>query len=168
MLEALLSFHPEKMLGGNADMVVFPSNRALTERCLPTCAGGHRLDGPKANHPLTFNLDHSGGAAQQCRGRSKLRCFHAIPRLYQPRKLSRKLRVQTIQFSAVSARARVCGKWFLVRTFWLCPRSILLGTDFKFLVSFVRSNRGRTQNLVFLIGANQPTSDRSLLKVVQN
>ncbi|MEP1202087.1 plasmid replication protein RepC [Tateyamaria sp.] len=33
VLEALLSFHPEKMLGGNADMVVFPSNRALTERC---------------------------------------------------------------------------------------------------------------------------------------
>lgn len=33
VLEALLSFHPEKMLGGNADMVVFPSNRALMERC---------------------------------------------------------------------------------------------------------------------------------------
>ena len=33
VLEALLSFHPEKRLGGNADMVVFPSNRALMERC---------------------------------------------------------------------------------------------------------------------------------------
>lgn len=33
VLEGLLSFHPEKMLGGNADMVVFPSNRALAERC---------------------------------------------------------------------------------------------------------------------------------------
>ncbi|MEO9575352.1 MAG: plasmid replication protein RepC [Tateyamaria sp.] len=33
VLEALLSFHPEKLLGGNADMVVFPSNRALMERC---------------------------------------------------------------------------------------------------------------------------------------
>jgi len=33
VLEALLSFHPEKNLGGNADMVVFPSNRALTDRC---------------------------------------------------------------------------------------------------------------------------------------
>ncbi|WP_299733469.1 plasmid replication protein RepC [uncultured Tateyamaria sp.] len=33
VLEALLSFHPEKLLGGNADMVVFPSNRALSDRC---------------------------------------------------------------------------------------------------------------------------------------
>jgi replication initiation protein RepC len=33
VLEALLSFHPEKLLGGNADMVVFPSNRALADRC---------------------------------------------------------------------------------------------------------------------------------------
>lgn len=33
VLEALLSFHPDKRLGGNADMVVFPSNRALMERC---------------------------------------------------------------------------------------------------------------------------------------
>lgn len=33
VLEALLTFHPEKNLGGNADMVVFPSNRALSERC---------------------------------------------------------------------------------------------------------------------------------------
>lgn len=33
VLEALLSFHPEKNLGGNADMVVFPSNRALSDRC---------------------------------------------------------------------------------------------------------------------------------------
>ncbi|MEM6371302.1 MAG: plasmid replication protein RepC [Pseudomonadota bacterium] len=33
VLEALLSFHPEKNLGGNADMVVFPSNRALMDRC---------------------------------------------------------------------------------------------------------------------------------------
>ena len=33
VLEGLLSFHPEQMLGGNADTVVFPSNRALGERC---------------------------------------------------------------------------------------------------------------------------------------
>jgi len=33
VLEALLSFHPEKNLGGNAGMVVFPSNRALSDRC---------------------------------------------------------------------------------------------------------------------------------------
>ncbi len=33
VLEALLSFHPDKLLGGNADMVVFPSNRALATRC---------------------------------------------------------------------------------------------------------------------------------------
>lgn len=33
VLQALLSFHPEKLLGGNADMVVFPSNRALMDRC---------------------------------------------------------------------------------------------------------------------------------------
>lgn len=33
VLEALLSFHPAKHLGGNADMVVFPSNRALSDRC---------------------------------------------------------------------------------------------------------------------------------------
>jgi hypothetical protein len=31
----------------------------------PTCARDHRSDGPKANHALTFNLDHSSGAAQQ-------------------------------------------------------------------------------------------------------
>jgi hypothetical protein len=29
-----------------------------------TCARGHRSDGPKANHALTFKLDHSSGAAQ--------------------------------------------------------------------------------------------------------
>ena len=29
------------------------------------CARGHRRDGPKANHALTFNMDHSSGAAQQ-------------------------------------------------------------------------------------------------------
>ena len=33
VLEALLSFHPEQKLGGNADLIVFPSNRALSERC---------------------------------------------------------------------------------------------------------------------------------------
>ena len=33
VLEALLSFHPEQNLGGNAGMVVFPSNRALSGRC---------------------------------------------------------------------------------------------------------------------------------------
>ncbi|MEP2890280.1 plasmid replication protein RepC [Tateyamaria sp.] len=33
VLEALLSFHPGKLLGGNTDMVVFPSNRALALRC---------------------------------------------------------------------------------------------------------------------------------------
>ncbi|MGB7243408.1 MAG: helix-turn-helix domain-containing protein [Sulfitobacter sp.] len=31
----------------------------------PTCARGHRPDGPKANHALTFKLDHSSGAAQR-------------------------------------------------------------------------------------------------------
>ena len=30
----------------------------------PTCARGHHPDGPKADHALTFNLDHSSGAAQ--------------------------------------------------------------------------------------------------------
>jgi len=29
----------------------------------PTCARGHRPDGPKANHALTFKLDNSSGAA---------------------------------------------------------------------------------------------------------
>ena len=33
VLEGLLSFHPDQNLGGNSDMVVFPSNRALAERC---------------------------------------------------------------------------------------------------------------------------------------
>ncbi len=33
VLEGLLSFHPETLLGGNAEMIVFPSNRALAERC---------------------------------------------------------------------------------------------------------------------------------------
>ena len=33
VLEGLLSFHPEQQLGGNAEMIVFPSNRALAERC---------------------------------------------------------------------------------------------------------------------------------------
>jgi hypothetical protein len=28
----------------------------------PACAGGHRTDGPKGNHALTLNLDHSSGA----------------------------------------------------------------------------------------------------------
>lgn len=32
VLQGLLSFHPEDALGGNAAMVVFPSNRALCER----------------------------------------------------------------------------------------------------------------------------------------
>ena len=29
----------------------------------PTCAKGHRAHGPRANHALTFKLDHSSGAA---------------------------------------------------------------------------------------------------------
>jgi len=29
----------------------------------PACARGHHPDGPKANHALTFKLDHSSGAA---------------------------------------------------------------------------------------------------------
>ncbi|KIC47765.1 plasmid replication protein RepC [Tateyamaria sp. ANG-S1] len=33
VLEGLLSFLPDQMLGGNGDMIVFPSNRALGERC---------------------------------------------------------------------------------------------------------------------------------------
>lgn len=33
VLQALLSFHPDAHLGGNADMVVYPSNRALMDRC---------------------------------------------------------------------------------------------------------------------------------------
>ncbi len=31
----------------------------------PSCAGVHRNDGPKADHAPTFNMDHSGGAAQR-------------------------------------------------------------------------------------------------------
>ena len=30
----------------------------------PTCAGSHHPGGPKANHALTFKLDHPSGAAQ--------------------------------------------------------------------------------------------------------
>lgn len=32
VLEGLLSFFPDQMLGGNSDMIVFPSNRALADR----------------------------------------------------------------------------------------------------------------------------------------
>jgi hypothetical protein len=35
----------------------------LTIGLPPTCARGHRSDGPKANLALTFKLDHSSGAA---------------------------------------------------------------------------------------------------------
>ena len=38
-----------------------------TPQCIglpPTGSGNHRPDGPKANHALTFNMDHSSGAAQ--------------------------------------------------------------------------------------------------------
>lgn len=33
VLEGLLTFFPDQMLGGNSDMVVFPSNKALSARC---------------------------------------------------------------------------------------------------------------------------------------
>ena len=37
-------------------------NRYNERQLPPTRARGHRTDGPKANHALTFNLDHSSGA----------------------------------------------------------------------------------------------------------
>ena len=38
-----------------------------TTQCIglpPTSAQSHHPDGPKADHALTFNMDHSSGAAQ--------------------------------------------------------------------------------------------------------
>ena len=44
-----------------------PLQHQATTQCIglpPARARGHHPDGPKANHALTFNLDHSSGAAQ--------------------------------------------------------------------------------------------------------
>ncbi len=44
-----------------------PLQYQATTQCIglpPARARGHRSDGPKANHALTFKLDHSSGAAQ--------------------------------------------------------------------------------------------------------
>ena len=41
-----------------------PKPEEIVVKLSPTCARGHRSDGPKANHALTFNLDHTSGAAQ--------------------------------------------------------------------------------------------------------
>jgi len=43
-----------------------PLQNQTTTQCTglpPTCARGHHPDGPKADHALTFNSDHSSGAA---------------------------------------------------------------------------------------------------------
>ena len=43
-----------------------PLQHQTTTQCIglpPTCARGHHPDGPKANHALIFNLNHSSGAA---------------------------------------------------------------------------------------------------------
>jgi len=44
-----------------------PLQHQTTTQCIglpPTFAKGHRVNGPKAHHALTFKLDHSSGAAQ--------------------------------------------------------------------------------------------------------
>jgi len=44
-----------------------PLQHQTTTQCIglpPARARGHHPDGPKANHALTFKLDHSSGAAQ--------------------------------------------------------------------------------------------------------
>lgn len=40
-------------------------NGPIVPWAIATCTRGHRTDGPKADHALIFNMDHSDGAAQR-------------------------------------------------------------------------------------------------------